>query len=48
MPEIAEKDRWVIWQFSNRGRVEGIPGFTDKNVLKGDSVEQLIEESRIK
>ena len=48
VPEIAEKDRWVIWQFSNRGRVEGIPGFTDKNVLKGDSVEQLIEESRIK
>lgn len=48
VPQLAEDDRWVMWQFSNRGRVEGIPGFTDKNVLRGNSVEQLIEESRIK
>ena len=48
IPRLEEDDRWVIWQVSNRGRVRGIPGFTDKNVLRIDSVEQLIEENRIK
>lgn len=33
-PKIEEDDRWIIWQYSNRGRVKGIDGFTDKNVLR--------------
>ncbi len=48
IPELAENDRWVIWQVSNRGRVTGIPGFTDKNVLRSGTVEDLIEGSKIK
>ena len=48
IPELAENDRWVIWQVSNRGRVTGIPGFTDKNVLRNGTVEDLIENSKIK
>ena len=37
-PNISEKDRWIIWQYSNRGRVYGIDGFTDKNVLRYDKM----------
>ena len=48
IPELAENNRWVIWQVSNRGRVTGIPGFTDKNVLRSGTVENLIENSKIK
>ena len=47
-PRIKEDNRWVIWQVSRRGRIEGIPGFTDKNVLKkGMTVENLIEQNKI-
>ncbi|WP_304178884.1 GH25 family lysozyme [Leptotrichia trevisanii] len=47
-PKIEEDDRWTIWQVSKRGRIEGIPGFTDKNVLrKGMTVEELINQSKI-
>ena len=47
-PRIKEDNRWVIWQVSRRGRIEGIPGFTDKNVLrKGMTVEDLIEQNKI-
>lgn len=47
-PKIEEDNRWVIWQVSRRGRIEGIPGFTDKNVLrKGMTVEELINQSKI-
>lgn len=35
-PRIEENDRWIIWQYSNRGIVSGIKGFTDKNVLRYD------------
>ncbi|VWL85741.1 GH25 family lysozyme [Oceanivirga miroungae] len=35
-PEIEEDNRWIIWQYSNRGRVSGIKGFTDKNALRYD------------
>ena len=24
---------WLMWQFSDRGRIDGIDGFTDMNVL---------------
>lgn len=47
-PKIEEENRWIIWQVSRRGRIEGIPGFTDKNVLrKGMTVEELINQSKI-
>ena len=47
-PRIKEDNRWVIWQVSRRGRIEGMPGFTDKNVLrKGMTVEDLIEQNKI-
>ena len=47
-PKIEEDSRWIIWQVSRRGRIEGIPGFTDKNVLrKGMTVEEIINQSKI-
>ena len=47
-PKIDEDSRWIIWQVSRRGRIEGIPGFTDKNVLrKGLIVEELINQNKI-
>ena len=47
-PKIDEENRWIIWQVSRRGRIEGIPGFTDKNVLrKGMTVKELINQSKI-
>ena len=47
-PKIDEENRWIFWQVSRRGRIEGIPGFTDKNVLrKGMTVEELINQSKI-
>ena len=47
-PKIDEENRWIIWQVSRRGRIEGIPGFTDKNVLrKGMTVGELINQSKI-
>ena len=47
-PRIKEDNRWVIWQVSRRGRIEGIPGFTDKNVLRqGMTVEDLIGQNKI-
>ena len=47
-PRIKENNRWVIWQVSRRGRIDGIPGFTDKNVLrKGMTVEDLIGQNKI-
>ena len=40
-------DRWDIWQYSNRGRVYGIDGFTDRNVLKSDDIDKFIDSTRI-
>lgn len=40
-PNIKENDRWIIWQYSNRGRVKGIDGFTDKNALRYDIDEYI-------
>ena len=48
IPELDEDDRWIIWQVSNKGRITGIQGFTDKNVLRNGTVEELIENSKIK
>ena len=47
-PKIKEDNRWIIWQVSKRGRIDGFPGFTDKNVLRqGMTVEDLIEQNKI-
>lgn len=40
-PHIPEKE-WVLWQFSNRGKISGIQGFVDVNVFNG-SQQELIE-----
>lgn len=31
---FPKHNRWEIWQYSNRGRVSGISGFTDRNAIK--------------
>lgn len=31
------RSEWVFWQFSPRGRIPGIHGFTDLNVFNGDA-----------
>lgn len=41
---IPENDRWIIWQYSNRGRVKGIDGFTDKNALRYDDINFYTKE----
>ncbi|WP_067140373.1 GH25 family lysozyme [Oceanivirga salmonicida] len=47
-PYIEENDRWIIWQYSNRGLVDGISGFTDKNVLRKNDINWYINEQGIK
>ena len=29
-------DKWIFWQYSNRGRIEGIDTYVDINVFEGD------------
>lgn len=33
-PRLSDRD-WTIWQYNNRGRVNGIEGYVDINVLQG-------------
>lgn len=40
-------NRWSIWQYSNRGRVKGIDGFTDRNVLKDSNIDEFINKNKI-
>lgn len=47
IPKIEENERWVFWQVSNRGRISGIPNFTDKNILRYGTIEELIENNKI-
>ena len=47
IPKLEENNRWIMWQYSSRGRIYGIPGLTDKNVLRKGTVEELIENSKI-
>ncbi len=47
-PVIKENDRWIIWQYSNRGLIEGIEGFTDKNVLRYDDIKWYINGLNVK
>jgi len=34
-PTLKGSRQWHIWQYSNRGHVQGIKGFVDLNVFKG-------------
>ncbi|TRZ53443.1 hypothetical protein D4S03_01780 [bacterium] len=34
-PSLQDKREWILWQYNNRGRVDGINGFVDLNVFKG-------------
>ncbi len=36
-PRLQDNREWTIWQYSNRGRVDGINGFVDMNVFKGNA-----------
>ena len=33
-----DKDLWVIWQYSDRGRIKGIKNYVDLNVIKINSI----------
>lgn len=37
-PKLKGEREWHIWQFANRGHLNGIDGFVDLNVLNGKSV----------
>ncbi len=34
-PHLEGFDKWTFWQFTERARVKGIPGFVDMDVFKG-------------
>mgnify|MGYP000238814484 CR=1 FL=1 len=34
-PKLSDDREWFIWQYSNRGRLNGIQGYVDLNVLNG-------------
>lgn len=35
-PKFQDGQEWILWQYSNRGRVNGINGFVDQNVFNGN------------
>lgn len=35
-PKFRDRSSWVIWQYANRGRVQGVTGPVDLNVFNGD------------
>ncbi len=47
-PSLSDDRKWSIWQYSSRGRINGIYGFTDKNVLINETVEEFIKHNRLK
>jgi lysozyme len=34
-PKFDDDQQWLLWQYSNRGKVNGIDGFVDLNVFNG-------------
>ncbi len=40
-PKLADDRAWLIWQFANRGHLDGIDMYVDLNVLNGESAELL-------
>lgn len=37
-PELPDNHAWVFWQFSEKGRLDGIDGYVDLDVFNGDRV----------
>ncbi|MCP4697711.1 MAG: glycoside hydrolase family 25 protein [Gammaproteobacteria bacterium] len=35
-PAFSDNRAWVFWQYSNRGRIHGIPAYVDLNVFNGN------------
>ncbi|WP_243648645.1 GH25 family lysozyme [Hazenella coriacea] len=35
-PPTLDERKWLIWQYSNRGRIDGIDTYVDINVFNGD------------
>lgn len=35
-PPSLDERSWFLWQYSNRGRVDGIPTYLDINAFNGD------------
>ena len=35
-PRLADNREWDFWQYGNKGTIEGIDGFVDFNVYRGD------------
>lgn len=38
-PNLSDKRTWHFWQYSNRGKLDGIETFVDMNVFKGTAKE---------
>jgi len=36
VPSLTAGDNWILWQFADKGRLQGISGFVDLNVFRGD------------
>ncbi len=45
-PYLSDRG-WLVWQYNNRGNVNGIDSFVDINVFNGD-LEKLIELTKTK
>ncbi len=39
LPQLADRKQWLFWQYSERGRVAGIPTLVDLNVFNGDKTQ---------
>ncbi len=38
-PDLRRDDRWLLWQFADRGRVRGVPTLVDLDVLHGTAAD---------
>jgi len=36
-PQVNPADRWIFWQYANRGRIPGINTYVDLNVFNGNT-----------
>ncbi len=45
-PELSDKRRWSFWQYSSRGRLQGIKTYVDLNIFNGAEQEfnQLLKQ----
>lgn len=48
-PKLKDNRNWLFWQYTNRGKLDGIDTYVDLNVFKGtkEDFEKLIESSTI-